>query len=96
MDANVLHKISMSLKSRHLEGECLNKKMIRRIITSKTGARSWLYLGPLHITQGRDSTNTHGMNFGGIECEARRNRENQIYKPALVILLVELAFIIIS
>ena len=74
----------------------MNKKMIRSIITPKTGARSWLYLGPLHITQGRDSTNTHGKNFGRMECEARRNRENKIYKPALVSLLVELAFIIIS
>lgn len=62
----------------------MNKKMIRSIITSKTGARSktrarsWSYLGPLHITQGRDSTNTHGMNFGGMECEARRNRKTRL------------------
>lgn len=71
-------KYKVLKKRRHLEGECLNKKMIRSIITSKTGARSKLYLGPLHITQGRDSTNTHGMNFGGMECEARRNRKTRL------------------
>ena len=81
---NVLHEIQSPIKRRCLEGGCMNKKMTSSIITSKAGPRSCLSLGPLPITQGRDSTNTQRMIWGRSKkqgnSEKRMNKLCYIHK----------------